>query len=160
MKKFVNWNYLEKFEGTFPSGEFLNPFFMNPNLPLPIPALVFMSLVITFGWSFFSSSHVPFTSWIQERTYFASDLSSLLLLGSRSSFLTAFSVWDISRDTSDFVRYFSPMVEVGLDRNSEYLWMCDCDIYYSLIISKFFIIQLSFLQRSGTGRLKCILRHI
>ena len=42
-------NYLEKFEGTFPSGEFLNPFFMNPNLPLPIPALVFMSLVITFG---------------------------------------------------------------------------------------------------------------
>ena len=29
--------------------EFLNPFFMNPNLPLPIPALVFMSRTITFG---------------------------------------------------------------------------------------------------------------
>ena len=41
--------YLEKFEGTLPSGDLLNPFFMKPNLPLPIPALVFISLVITFG---------------------------------------------------------------------------------------------------------------
>ena len=55
-------NYLEKFDGTLPSLVEVQPFFMKPNLPLPIPADVILSLVITFGCRLFSSSHVPFTS--------------------------------------------------------------------------------------------------
>ena len=42
-------NYLEKLEGTLPLPLVVQPFFMKPNLPLPIPVLVFMSFVTTFG---------------------------------------------------------------------------------------------------------------